>query len=56
MYSWPFTFVIVTALFFLFIGFVVLFFNKYTWDSSRSWCTPGCHSLSSVPNWGGSMS
>ena len=34
VYSWPLTFVIVTALFFL---FVCLFcFNKYTWDSSRS--------------------
>ena len=54
VYSWPFTFVIVTALFF-FVCFAVLFFT-YTWDSSRSWCTPSCDSLSSTPNWGGSRS
>ena len=44
MYSWPFTFVIVTALFFVCL-FVLFFFNKYTWDSSRRWCTPGCQSF-----------
>ena len=39
-----------------FVCLLCCFICKYTRDNSRSWCTPGCHSLSSVPNWGGSRS